>query len=185
MDTIFQCSSRTRMKIIRRLDLKCFNCQWDEDVCDLHHIIPKAKGGSDDGNNLTYVCPNCHRLAHSGKLMVFKTFDEVVGDQWKQFYKIVQKRKNPRKPVEDHGLSRMEILIKARKTRAKNVEVRAKKSIAAFKDANIDVTTYGWVHKAGAAMGLAPQKVVKYIQSWEPALLNGARLRSNAKLIKV
>lgn len=31
---------------------------------DLHHVIQKSKGGTDDHSNLLLLCPNHHRLAH-------------------------------------------------------------------------------------------------------------------------
>jgi 5-methylcytosine-specific restriction endonuclease McrA len=41
----------------------CFNCGWDKTTCDVHHVIPRKKGGTDELHNLIIVCPNCHRLA--------------------------------------------------------------------------------------------------------------------------
>ena len=51
-------------------DLKCFYCGWKKDKCDIHHIVPRSKGGTDEYKNLTIACPNCHRLIHKGKLKV-------------------------------------------------------------------------------------------------------------------
>jgi hypothetical protein len=74
--SILDFSSRTTQKVLRRIkkDFKfgCSLCQWDEDICDLHHIIPTSKNGSDKNSNVTYICPNCHRLVHSGKISVEK-----------------------------------------------------------------------------------------------------------------
>ncbi len=85
---IFDLSKRTISKIIKRLDLKCSRCGWDEGVCDIHHINPKNNGGTDDHTNLTYICPNCHRLAHMGKILSNEliTLDIYIGDKWKDFY---------------------------------------------------------------------------------------------------
>jgi predicted HNH restriction endonuclease len=35
---------------------------------DIHHITPKAEGGSDRNSNLLVLCPNCHRLVHTEKI---------------------------------------------------------------------------------------------------------------------
>lgn len=43
----------------------CSYCGLAYDLLDWHHIIPCSEGGSDDPDNLTYLCPNCHRLAHT------------------------------------------------------------------------------------------------------------------------
>jgi hypothetical protein len=83
---ILELSKRTVVKILSRLDIGCSNCGWNEDVCDLHHIVPRNKGGNDGHLNLSYLCPNCHRLAHHGKLIEIKNFQDYVGDRWKDFY---------------------------------------------------------------------------------------------------
>jgi hypothetical protein len=70
LKTIYDVSSRTRAKIIARLNLKCCVCGWDEDSIDIHHILPRKDGGSDDLANLTPLCPNHHRLADKKKLSI-------------------------------------------------------------------------------------------------------------------
>ena len=72
-------SERTkRLKPIRERKLaahegKCAICGWSakspvlrSNGCELHHIIPVAEGGTEEWNNIILLCPNCHRLAHSG-----------------------------------------------------------------------------------------------------------------------
>ena len=51
--------------------LPCFSCGWDKAVCDLHHVIPRTKGGRDIESNLVLLCPNCHRLVHNKLIDVF------------------------------------------------------------------------------------------------------------------
>ena len=79
-------SSRTISKILNRLGIKCFKCGWGEASCDIHHIIPKKIGGTDDPNNLTVLCPNCHRVAHAKDERDFPTFADLVGEEWKKHY---------------------------------------------------------------------------------------------------
>ena len=83
-------SSRTISKIINRMNIPCSLCGWNVNgVCgDIHHIIERKNGGSNDNSNLTYVCPNCHRLIHSGKIDKCKliTFEDQIGDEWKKYY---------------------------------------------------------------------------------------------------
>jgi DNA-directed RNA polymerase subunit RPC12/RpoP len=76
--SILDLSKRTVSKVIKRLKLSCFICGWDKAACDIHHIIPKKQGGSNKHNNLTYVCPNCHRLAHDGKITSFVTLQDKI-----------------------------------------------------------------------------------------------------------
>ena len=79
-------SSRTKLKVVRRMKIGCSSCGWKEASCDIHHIIPKSKGGTNDHVNLTHICPNCHRLAHEGKLTKFISLHEQVGDSWIDYY---------------------------------------------------------------------------------------------------
>jgi hypothetical protein len=44
---------------------KCENCGWDKATCDRHRKIP-SKGYTQD--NITILCPNCHRLVTFGLL---------------------------------------------------------------------------------------------------------------------
>jgi len=88
VSSIFNISSRTRVKVVKRMSEKsgCFNCGWNEDVCDLHHIHGKKIDNPHSHSNLTLLCPNCHRLAHSSKLKKFCTLQEAWGDAWKDLY---------------------------------------------------------------------------------------------------
>ena len=61
-------------------DLKCYYCGWDKDKCDIHHIVPRVKGGTDEYSNLTIACPNCHRLIHKGKLKVGLTLEDYKNE---------------------------------------------------------------------------------------------------------
>ena len=84
--SLLDMSKRTSSKIMKRLGIGCFTCGWDLGSCDIHHILPVSKGGSDDNGNLTYICPNCHRLAHENKLTTFTSVEEKVGEEWRKCY---------------------------------------------------------------------------------------------------
>lgn len=86
--SILELSKRTVSKICYRLNIECSSCGWDKEICDIHHIIPRGQGGSDDHSNLAYLCPNCHRLAHKGKLSQedLIRLDQYIGDEWKDYY---------------------------------------------------------------------------------------------------
>lgn len=44
----------------------CEVCGYDfKPTLQVHHIIPVSKGGSNDLENLSLLCPNCHSLIHS------------------------------------------------------------------------------------------------------------------------
>ncbi|WP_369826963.1 HNH endonuclease signature motif containing protein [Nitrosovibrio sp. Nv6] len=42
----------------------CTRCGWDKATCDVHHIIPRCKGGLNTVTNGEVICPNCHRIEH-------------------------------------------------------------------------------------------------------------------------
>jgi len=44
---------------------ECYFCNYDL-IIQLHHIIPKKDGGSDEDWNLLPLCPNHHMLIHHG-----------------------------------------------------------------------------------------------------------------------
>ena len=93
--SIYDISKRTIAKIFRRMALPCSCCGIFIDksvVFDLHHIISRKNGGSDNMDNLTYICPNCHRVAHTNTsllpkpLIPISEFLEQQGKDWKDFY---------------------------------------------------------------------------------------------------
>ena len=83
-NNIFEISSRTMQKILIRLDMSCVRCQWNESTCDIHHIVP----GNNAHKHLIYLCPNCHRLAHRGKINErdYPNLLEQVGELWRKYY---------------------------------------------------------------------------------------------------
>ena len=62
--SILDLSSRTVSKIIQRLEIGCSRCKWNEATGDIHHINGRNIPNADNHSNLTYLCPNCHRLFH-------------------------------------------------------------------------------------------------------------------------
>lgn len=89
INNLYDISSRTRTKIISRLKLSCSRCGWNEGRVDIHHIISKKNNGSNNFDNLTPICPNCHRLYHEGKIKrnEVKSLEELhINDWWKTVY---------------------------------------------------------------------------------------------------
>lgn len=76
VDSILDLSKRTVEKVLKRLCLPCTCCgvYFENVVFDIHHIVPKKLGGTDDMDNLTYICPNCHRIAHSNPSLLKNSF---------------------------------------------------------------------------------------------------------------
>lgn len=88
--SILDLSSRTVGKIIQRLGIGCSRpeCGWNEATCDIHHIRGRSIPNADHHSNLTCLCPNCHRLFHSGKITEsdIVSLEKRVGDRWKEYY---------------------------------------------------------------------------------------------------
>lgn len=42
----------------------CENC--GRIAVDIHHIVFRSQGGTDDASNLIALCRECHNLAHDG-----------------------------------------------------------------------------------------------------------------------
>lgn len=87
-ESILDLSSRTISKILKRIGKGCSNCGWAEGSCDIHHINGRKIENADSHNNLTLLCPNCHRLVHEKKIPTEKiqTLEQYIGDIWRQFY---------------------------------------------------------------------------------------------------
>jgi hypothetical protein len=64
VESILQLSKRTVTKILKRLNIGCSQCGWNKSTCDIHHIKGRKIENPHSHYNLTYVCPNCHRLFH-------------------------------------------------------------------------------------------------------------------------
>ena len=90
--SIWDVSKRTVTKILQRSNKGCSICGWNESTCDIHHVIPRSKGGNNDLTNLIVVCPNCHRVIHtsnkySTEFLKMLTIDKTFSD-WKTFYHV-------------------------------------------------------------------------------------------------
>lgn len=85
---IYNLSSRTRRKIMQRLNTKCCRCAWGEGSCDIHHFYGRKGNDPHNHSKICCICPNCHRLVHEGKVSrkELKSFEEQFGDKWLEYY---------------------------------------------------------------------------------------------------
>jgi hypothetical protein len=88
MVSILDVSSRTTSKILKRMNLGCCICGWNEGSCDVHHIYGRKIENCDSNENLTYLCPNHHRLVHENKIdkKNLIPLSQFLPDNWKDFY---------------------------------------------------------------------------------------------------
>ena len=86
--SLYELSTRTIRKILHRLKVKCCICGWNQDICDIHHINGRKIENPHNHNNLTLLCPNCHRLIQNNKIdkNQLKTITEIIGDSWLEHY---------------------------------------------------------------------------------------------------
>ncbi|WP_373545765.1 group II intron reverse transcriptase/maturase [Chamaesiphon sp.] len=62
--------NKTKEKVANRQGYKCTVCGeslFNEEPIDLHHIIPRIKGGKDESRNLVWVHQYCHHKIHHQK----------------------------------------------------------------------------------------------------------------------
>lgn len=88
VNSILELSRRTVTKLIKRMNLGCSNCGWNITTCDVHHIGGRKIDDCDNHNNLSLLCPNCHRMVHEGYLKKEEIIplSEYLPDNWKDFY---------------------------------------------------------------------------------------------------
>lgn len=66
---------RTEKKIFQESNSQCSFCNQNEiTLLDIHHIVPRMEGGSNDESNLILVCKKCHTDIEEGIV----EYDEVI-----------------------------------------------------------------------------------------------------------
>ena len=58
--------------ILNRDSYTCQCCGKKNKRLEVHHIIYRSKGGTDDENNIITLCEDCHSKVHDGKLIITK-----------------------------------------------------------------------------------------------------------------
>ena len=64
--------SSRREAVLNRDGYKCQRCGKKNCRLEVHHIIYRSKGGSDDESNLITLCKECHDNVHKGNLVLTK-----------------------------------------------------------------------------------------------------------------
>jgi hypothetical protein len=60
-------SPKSRMNFIEFRGSKCELCPYSiKEILNIHHILERKNGGTDEELNLIVVCPNCHTEIHKG-----------------------------------------------------------------------------------------------------------------------
>lgn len=71
----------TRAYVLARDGYACQCCKGKhkDSLLEVHHIVFRSDGGSDDGKNLVTLCHTCHKALHDGRLKKFKPEGIVKG----------------------------------------------------------------------------------------------------------
>lgn len=86
--SIYDVSTRTIQKILKRVGVGCCICGWNESTCDIHHINGRKIENCNNHSNLTILCPNCHRKTHDGLINKDKLIPltQILPSNWQDFY---------------------------------------------------------------------------------------------------
>ncbi|SRR5258708_7370653 len=62
-------TAELRLRVYRAASERCAACSKRAELEEMHcdHILPVAKGGLDNFENLRCLCLNCHKLRHGGR----------------------------------------------------------------------------------------------------------------------
>ena len=60
-------------------DHQCCNC-GDTDDLQVHHVVPKSRGGVDELSNLRTLCSGCHSKVHGGQIGYIKNNNQEHGN---------------------------------------------------------------------------------------------------------
>ena len=65
--------ANTKAFILNRDKYTCQYCKTKQGTLEVHHIIFRSNGGSDEPDNLITLCRNCHKELHLGKFSLKNT----------------------------------------------------------------------------------------------------------------
>ena len=69
-------SKATRKAVYRRDGYRCALCDCTETI-QVHHVIPRGEGGTNNVQNLITLCGRCHLQAHGVDLVEDMTAEEM------------------------------------------------------------------------------------------------------------
>lgn len=87
---------KKRREVLRRDNYMCRHCERHEDMrgvsLEVHHLVPRSRGGTHQKCNLVTMCRHCHNRAHHGNVeapddhlgYINRLKEEVRGFHWRQ-----------------------------------------------------------------------------------------------------
>jgi len=73
-----------RQDVLNTTGGKCYLCGSKHNI-NVHHIIPRTRGGKDIASNLVPLCRECHRKAHNNTFSNIHGLNELLSSQFKTF----------------------------------------------------------------------------------------------------
>ena len=117
-----------RSQILLRDHFRCRECNYYKHL-EVHHIIPRSKGGTDDPANLITLCQRCHGKKHGFANRINKRTKHTRRNHRKHFKRYLNKHKNyarveiyPVKSLEDVHPRQEDLSPEAVAKRRKNYE---------------------------------------------------------------
>ena len=81
--------AETRKEVYRRDGWRCALCDCSQTI-QVHHAIPRGKGGSDSPQNLITLCARCHAAAHGmdldGTGITQEDMDQLIVEYLSDYY---------------------------------------------------------------------------------------------------
>ena len=71
-------TNETRKRVYRRDHFRCALCD-STDGLQVHHVIPRGQGGSNNVRNLITLCWRCHGTAHG--VPIYDSPDAITPDE--------------------------------------------------------------------------------------------------------
>ena len=62
--------------VLWRDNYTCQQCKKKNGILNVHHIVYRSQGGSDDESNLITLCEGCHHKLHQGKIKLKKSISQ-------------------------------------------------------------------------------------------------------------
>ena len=87
---------KLRHEVFKRDGYRCRECgaSKDETSLEIDHILPVAKGGTNDIDNLQTLCRECNRMKHTDEWVGGETDVETVKNELYSLKKQITKAKN-------------------------------------------------------------------------------------------
>lgn len=96
---------KLRHQVFQRDGYRCRECgaSKDETSLEIDHIVPVAKGGTNDIDNLQTLCRECNRMKHTDEWVGGETDLEVAQNELFVLEESVKKEKNKLKSTDDEN----------------------------------------------------------------------------------